>query len=451
MIFMVTPNNIGTNKAPLLIRNDYLRFLYTSMLTEFSSEEMREFWSKHTMRIDGIVLNEREFIEYVWDADNKADYDFVSNLLNTLEPFFISKQKSLSEFLDKYLCLTERGTHLVPKIALWSIQPVLKFLFKADDAVTVFLKYLHLVNERVRPGTLQKLVKLSTDNNMIRGDILFVPDPTFSHKLTYIDGELFCSKTLKLSMQKFGFVPIDTEMIAECQDILTRLNGFAEWQFYGDYLLISGEIHGKIMFFSEFLELRNINLPKDVGYPDKQVIVITKPFFCEIRKRTILYENCAYGAPVYIYQIIYSKQKYSDRHLEILSNEVMHGITIDNTKVCDLHKRLVCHLLSPIEIKFNTSNEYIFINERYVTQGKQALILLHILEAFVNENRTEFEHKEFIKDSRFISSLKQPGFVPRLDRISRLLKKACPSIRIEKTGKGRFSFKPSSLITLHLI
>ena len=423
------------------------------MLVEFPFKDVQEFWSAHQLRINGQILSEKEFFQYIWNADNKTEFNFVLAVLNSLESFFLKKEKSIVDFIDKNLDYSaQKGSPLAPKIALWSMQPLLKLIYRADDVGTIFLKKLHVFNERARPGTLQKLIRIKSFDKQNIADVLFSPDPTFKHALSCVDGELFFAKTLQKGIFRIGLTPFDEyQMLAECQDVAERLNGFASFEIKSNDIFMDGKLIGKMMWFTEFLKQHDINISKVIDCPSKRVAVFSEDYICPVRRRIIFHKDCAYGSPVYIYRMIFKSKQYNKSFLKMLFDDLLQGSKVENNKINNLHNEFIASLESPVTIKFNKSNEYIFINDKYLTSGKQALILLFILEEYKKTKRTVFEHKEFIKDERFISSIEQPGFVPRFERVAKLLRKTCPLIVINKSGRGKILLETHAPIDIQLI
>jgi GAF domain-containing protein len=98
-------------------------------------------------------------------------------------------------------------------------------------------------------------------------------------------------------------------------------------------------------------------------------------------------------------------------------------------------------------VRFFASDGSLFLDDDYLIKGVAGRILWSLLGHFEREGRTEFTNKEV----RLDPSLELPEFRDNLESrlmLKRRLDEQSPTIRIEKTGRGRFRLVVDGPVTL---
>jgi len=92
-----------------------------------------------------------------------------------------------------------------------------------------------------------------------------------------------------------------------------------------------------------------------------------------------------------------------------------------------------------VKIRHYQEDNSIFIDSDYLIKGVAGAILWYLLQVYQSEGRTQFTNRELRKDSK----LKLPEIVDNLEArlvlLLRRLNDRCAYIKIEKTGRGRFT------------
>jgi adenylate cyclase len=102
-----------------------------------------------------------------------------------------------------------------------------------------------------------------------------------------------------------------------------------------------------------------------------------------------------------------------------------------------------------IRIRRFAENDSIFVGEDYLIKGVAGAILWKLVRSFVEEGRTEHSNRELRLDPSLGLPDLSENLEARLILLQRRLEERCPSLRIEKTGRGRFRLqvdRPLSLV-----
>jgi hypothetical protein len=248
---------------------------------------------------------------------------------------------------------------------------------------------------------------------------------------------------------RFGTEPYDEgRMIAECQTVFDRVDSRLNPRIENNCFYLENEKYGKLMQLSDFIKENGISL-KNIFPPDCTVVVVDKDYYCQVRKRTILYSGCAYGANVWIMKNVYCKKRNETIDpLQSLRRELVADNQTTYQSLQPKHEALLASFSETIRFTYKSGDHAIFVNDRFITSGIQAKILKEILVTYRDKNRSEFERREFIGNKEFVSDIYNSGFNVRLDRIIECVNKACPQVKIEKYSRGRFKLISTSPITI---
>jgi adenylate cyclase len=84
-------------------------------------------------------------------------------------------------------------------------------------------------------------------------------------------------------------------------------------------------------------------------------------------------------------------------------------------------------------------DESITLNGQHFTKNVPAKILKYLLDSHLREGKSEFEYRELKRLFEISQGQKNSNFEVRFYRLVERLKEECPSVCVEKTGRGRFS------------
>jgi len=95
---------------------------------------------------------------------------------------------------------------------------------------------------------------------------------------------------------------------------------------------------------------------------------------------------------------------------------------------------------TPLRVRRFAENDSVFVGEDYLIKGVAGAILWRLLQAHVEEGRTEHTNRELRLDPAIRLPELSENLEARLILLQRRLEERCQWLRIEKTGRGRFRF-----------
>jgi hypothetical protein len=166
-----------------------------------------------------------------------------------------------------------------------------------------------------------------------------------------------------------------------------------------------------------------------------------REYWCPTRRRVVLQQGCAYGAPVHLFEFEWpSRPKPATKILDALIMETTAGTEL--ARECEqLHERLLRMVTQPAHIRYTASDESISIDERHVCRGVPARILRHCARAHAASEQTEFSFRELKRDPSLVSHPKNTGFEVRLKRLREALGKLDCGVAIDIADRGTFRFR----------
>lgn len=103
---------------------------------------------------------------------------------------------------------------------------------------------------------------------------------------------------------------------------------------------------------------------------------------------------------------------------------------------------------STVNVRHFAANDSIFIDEEYLIKGVAGAIFWKLLREYVEDQRTEFSNRELRLDPGIGLPEIGDNLEARLILLQKRLLERCDFLRIEKTGRGRFSLQIDRAISL---
>jgi hypothetical protein len=422
-----------------LIRHDFKRACYRAMLSEFSIEEVKEFFSLVPLIIDGIEYKGSELYELLWKANAKIPRAYGIATDNELEAFFLSKGRRVPEMLDKILWLNNKSSVMPGRVLLTWIYPKLEYLFNSLDIRDVVFNMISIHNENWLPQVIHRRIKKWEEGEWVKSLLVFMEDKSFE-KYDDWDFELIGGPQILAAPAALGLPRFERfSLLSDCRPperIIWEPRDYP-WMV-GEELRIRGECFGKRISFFDFCRARDV----DVGNfhpPDLPVIEITQDYFCEKRDRVVLHKGCAYGAPMFLHLVEHRKPRFRERIvLDNIFGDLSREDELQNDELEGKHRALLQSFSENTVIEYRPSDESLTLNGGHFMRGVSAKIFRFLAKAYADNGKSEFEYREMKRLFEITMGQKNSNFEVRFNRLKENLEEKCRNVKIEKTGRGKF-------------
>ena len=439
-------------ESDYFVSNAAIRYYYGSMLLEFSTEDVREFFQGLPLMIDGKQLTERELVEFVWDEKKRTPLGFMCVFSAAIEPFCIKKGIDCSEFVQKTF---KKNILMEPGTLLAFLERVGKLLLPVVDFKIIFSKNMHLIAKKISPVNYMRCIRVDkTCNDKVKILYAFACDYSFQRSFKpYFEMEFCFGSQHKYLTCRYGDTPFDGyEINAELPDVYDLIDSQCEPRIHDGIFFIGRHRLGHTTRFVEYLKNNAITLIGLDYCPDIEVVMMEEDYYCPVRKRVVLKKSCLYGAPVALMTFWYKPKSAKHRFnpLVKIADELNCPEQTIFWQVKQKHEALLRSLSPKIVMEYDAVSSSVFCNKQFVTSGTQGKILHRIIKAFVDEGRTEFERREFVIDRDLITSETDTGFSTRLNRIIIRLETGGFGMEIRKKAKGKFEFIAAAAVELRI-
>ncbi len=418
--------------------NDFQRSVYLTMLAEFPLDWLEEFWSAYPIQEGTHLIADDELVKHLWQANNKVPVTWDYTTGDAIEPFLISKGIYGNSFIKKILFRNNQATY-IPGITILSwFYPLMGKVFNAYDIWDMAYKLIDIFTSKLLPQHISRRVKKVEKENVVHSYLVYCSDKNFSNMVKFnfdfVAGEQFKSSSKILSLPAFNNVEYicDTRTV---DDVLWT--GKAEYK--GSDCYVEGDWIGKKTTFYALLKKLDIDLGK-IDAPDAEVFHLHKDYYCPLRKRIVLYANCAYGAPLYMICMQHHKlQKKKISFLQHLVEDADLEKSFSKSELEKKHGELVKQLENKIRAFYHAQDQSLSLNGKHFVKNTPAKILKDILLAYTREGKTEFEYKEFKADFEISNHQKNSNFEIRFYRLMEKLDQEKLGLSIVKNGRGTFT------------
>ncbi|MBD3321348.1 MAG: hypothetical protein GF350_09670 [Chitinivibrionales bacterium] len=444
---------VKKSRKSVYIRNDVLKILYTGMLLEMKSADIRRFWNQYPL--PGFTLPDQEAAMYakLWEEDSKARLEYVVTVLGATEQFLLSCDIDILDFIRRSFQRINRGMLISARSVLSWGKPFLGHLFSARDVRPLLLQMIEFFTDKLAPGMVQRIVKHETVDDWNIGTMMLMHSSpagsfkldkkTFAGPLPPHDSEIWAGMIIQLLPHCMNIEPFEELfMICDSQKIEDVVwEGSVE--FADNMLLIDDDYYGTCTTLHEFLRTRDISI-EQYGVPDTEVIVAGKDYFCPRRERVVLHKGCAYQAPVGMYGFRYRRNL--KKPPDFLAGIIDEATTDENelwSAARQKHEELLDEIAHKLRIVYHIKDESISVNGNHFIRSAPAKILRKIIGTYCETGQSQFEYREFIRDSSIIYDPVSPNLGVRLQRLIQSLEDSYPELKVTKPRRGKIAFDAS--------
>ena len=441
----------------IAIKNDYVKFLYASMLLEFSESEVRQFWDKHSYPYAGDPPDLSVLYGWLWQEDAFSSLDYMIRVADSLETFLLSRGLSTPVFIRNATSKLNKGLLIPAKTMFKWSSPFLELFFSTDDLRYLILQLVPYYTSILIPGIHHGLIQHTSDEktgkavatimlsqaleylqNRSEGDI--TPLPPFDCELwaaVFIQTMPLC---MRLKPYEKLFILADLRPVHSIVPNADYLNGSH---------FIDGKKYGIEKKFNEICQEKKLaDDLTGMNIPNLTVTEIIDDYFCPERKRIVLHKGCVYGAPVCLYRFEYLKATKKPK--EFLSEIIDESVEKTNSswlRVKARHDLLLKNIEPEIHCTYHIRDESISVNGKHLMKSVPAKILRYIITQYLNAGKTEFEYREFINNSEIILNTLSPNMAVRINRLSQVLETNFPFVKIIRTERGKFTVTVSCMLS----
>ncbi len=419
-----------------------LKLVYTAMLDEFPVYDIREFWDAQVETVAPKYSRVSDFYFSLWNGKDYIPFEDMCTILQNIEQFASKKGLDIQELV---LCALKKAARLEhsAQALLCLCAPVIEHLFKPKDMREQLLKAAVFLSDRIATGMANFII-----SNTTQGDVnttlftLLLNDTSdkrkFSRSLPKTNCGLWAAMWVKNMPALLSLEPVeDFFMMADPRRVIDLVPSAS---IIDNFLFINGKRYGKVNSFHDFCKKRSVLMKiQSLGVPDDLVIEVEENYICPDTKKTILHEGCSYESPVAIYGFNYRRLDGKPKHTFSEFIKTATGSSCSSANRIEEKHSILMDSLHPVSrLVYHTNDDSVSLNGRHLIKSVPAQILKHLLQAYTNERRTVFEYKELLKNKEIVVDIANPNIAVRIQRLSSVLNKNFPQLKIIMLGRGKF-------------
>lgn len=422
-----------------------LKYIYCGTIKELSLEESFPFW----IYVFNTHFKERfsvkQFFDALWDGTLEPPFYTVFSILNQLEFYLIEHRIDPVLFVQNTLPSLSKGLIVSSERVLLLSNSYLADFFDSKDLHGTILKVFSnlALSSEIQRETCHRLLHHKIEGNHGIAIMMYhlfgqLPD---SKRFPAYDFELWTGSQIQSVVGFFNIPPFDElNMLADYR-LISEIVPDCEIDIKDGQMFLDGQYYAReIPLYENFVNYQ-CELIK-AGIADCTVLLAEKDYFCPLRKRIVINEGCVYGAPLFLYQLIYNHQFERPPNFLSLVISALQEQRSERWQVLkEKHDLLILKALRKLDVVYDCQNESISINGIHFISGVPAKILKKILSIHCRTKRVEFQYREFTKDPFIVYDPLNPNFVVRLNRLAKALENECPEVQIQRIAPGRLKLE----------
>jgi hypothetical protein len=430
---------------PPRISVSYPRLAYCAMLLELSRDVTLDFWNSHRIERNGELMSLRQTLEYLWDENNCMDLSHAIRTLNDIEPFLLRRQLAPARYFKTLHAKLSKGVTVSPRLALALLTPFVELVYKHHDVRRLYLENLQTLNQRIRPGTIHRLVSHHTVNGAHEAITMLILDTRFDRSFPALDVDLLYLPRFRQVPTRIGAPAFERiRVLSQCRTLEQALcTGLAAPRAAAP----DPRCLAERMPFSRFCERHGLHLDTRT-IPDPEVSVALRNYVCPVRKRTVVTAGCAYGAPVYLSGIHYrGRASRPDNPLQEVIEEALQTRATPWNRAAGAHRAMMESLKSELHFVFDASAGALLVNGKRFARGIPGLIMRKMITRYLETGCELFEHRDFTYDPELSPDTANQNFGVRLKRLEQAIARKLPDISFDKPRPGAFRIRFEAAVT----
>ncbi|NLL14092.1 MAG: hypothetical protein GX267_11870 [Fibrobacter sp.] len=424
-----------------------LKYIYCGTIKELSLEGAFPFWIHVYNTHFKEKISVKQFFDALWSGTIEPPFYTVFSILNQLEFYLIEHRVDPVQFVQNALPSLSNGLIISSERVLLLSNSYLADFFDSKDLHGTILKVFSnlALSSEIQRETCHRLLhhKIEGDHGIAIMIYHFFGQPPDSQRFPAYDFELWTGSQIQSVVSFFNIPAFDElNMLADYR-LISEITPDCEIDFKNGQLFLDGQYYAKeVRLYQKLAEYQTELL--EAGIPDCTVLLAEKNYYCPLRKRTVIHEGCVYGAPLFLYQLIYNhKFERPANFLSLVISALQEQRSERWQLLKEKHDLLVLKALRKLEVVYDCQNESISINGVHFISGVPAKILKKLLSMYCRTKRVEFQYREFTKDPFIVNDPLNPNFVVRLNRLTKALENGYPELQIQRIAPGRLRLEVS--------
>ncbi len=453
-----TPAAVTTPDAQSVLsdvsfRPGLLKLIHQFLLYNYPCEEVMEFWKAILPCTEIEPQDIRYFLNLIYASNNCVSLKLAAIVLNSFESFLVNKGDSSEDLVrNLFIFMMEIGGGNFSKTIHYWLS-----VFKQYQPHNIDLRreIMHTCHQSSRYACRRfalDLVHESQNNGIVKVVLSF--GIKYHNKLysPHFDCDLWVRGRLKT-------VPI-TLGLPEYEKVTIISDVRSVEEIVQDASLATGKVSSpagavkvKRYTFHEFVKRTGVAVPHlDFTALQTEVVEVLDDYYCQKKKRIVLHKGCIYGAPVYLFEIVFAESIVKN-----LMHTVSHTMdTIGHEKAIEiplkaLHDALLLQAERRFAFRYDTLSDTMTLNGNYFNRSIPAKVLRKIIKKYMEQGHDggiEIERKWLLNDPEIVPDRNNPNLERRFELIAEAFKKKCPDgCSFTRPSKGIIKFIPNGQIT----
>lgn len=433
--------------STVMVHSDVLRGCYAATLLELSPEQVIDFWRTrmpaHVMRRS----DEWRWFDELLNGRTPVDIAVVNATLDELTRYLCREGVHPLTFLNQTTVKVNRGLPVSPGLLLKACSTFIRSLVHATDMRAFIVDHLQDFADNLTNGVGHRCLVRRVQDDWST-DLVGLWGPTLDSgavgewKLPKYDCAFWTMNQVAISPSYLGLPPFEEPyMVCDPRSISDVLSGRST-EGDGDTVVVDGRPAAKTVTWKAFRETRG--LPDDCpGADTAPVVVAHREIACPRCGRKLLHEGCAYGAPLYVYGLHYRclRQEITEPVFSRIVGEALGGRLL-NREAVRRHKAVLEKVRRKLVVVYHAAEESISVDGRHLVRSVPAKMLRRMVRAYAESGQTEFEYREFCRDSSMVIDPSSPNISVRVQRLVKTLESSSDGLRVSRIARGRLRLAP---------
>ncbi len=283
------------------IPNPLLKGLFALMLREWPQRGIEDFWTRHPLDVQGLLLDGPDLFGYIWDSALSTPPWYFWSVVNSLEPFMRARGYGRPDLIWNLLS----GEPSTPYGWICGL-PIFNSMPEkgksTGDARFGIAESIPSLMKHWFPGSDCRLLHWRSRAGSSEAGYAFSPQSEFEGPIPPFDFAYSIGPVLKNLPLTRGIDPFDAITLhADCRTY-SQLTWDDEFRIVEDGLYLRGGHWGRVVAFSTFLRYQDWVIGS-LEPPDRLAVLFDKAFFCPVRKRVVIDAGNLCGAPLYLFSL----------------------------------------------------------------------------------------------------------------------------------------------------